>query len=65
MYKARHKHADFVIALKDIEVGGTEAERRELEAEIDILRQCNSPNIVKYYGSYFRDGELLVRKTRF
>lgn len=39
---------------------GNEADRSELKAEIEILRQCKDPNIVNYYGCYFRQHELLV-----
>jgi len=39
-------------------------EDQELESirnEISILRECDHPNIVKYYGSYFKDEYLWVR----
>ena len=32
----------------------------EVEKEINILRQCESPYIVSYYGSYNKGSELWV-----
>lgn len=40
---------------------GDEEDREALKAEIEILRQCKNPNIVNYYGCYFRPHQLLVR----
>jgi serine/threonine protein kinase len=60
VYKARHKDANFVIALKEVEMEGDAEDREALKAEIEILRQCRHPNIVNYYGCYFREHEMLI-----
>lgn len=39
---------------------GNEEEMNDLQAEIDVLKLCNFPNIVKYYGCFFNSNELLV-----
>ena len=40
---------------------------QEIIKEISIMQQCDSPYIVKYYGSYFKNTDLWVSnimKTR-
>ena len=34
---------------------------QEIIKEISIMQQCDSPFIVKYYGSYFKNTDLWVR----
>ena len=38
-----------------------EANLEDIRHEINILRDCNHPNIVKYYGSYHHNNNLWVR----
>ena len=33
----------------------------DVSGEINILRDCNHPNIVRYYGSYLKGESLWVR----
>jgi len=33
---------------------------QEIIKEISIMQQCDSPYIVKYYGSYFKEKDLWV-----
>lgn len=32
----------------------------DLRKEIDILKRCDSPYVVRYYGSYQKDGDLWI-----
>ena len=32
--------------------------------EITILKECRNDFIIRYYGSYYKDGDLWVRKKR-
>ena len=34
---------------------------QEIIKEISIMQQCDSPNIVKSYGCYFKQSDLWVR----
>jgi len=34
---------------------------QEIIKEISIMQQCDSPYVVKYYGSYFKNTDLWVR----
>ena len=36
-------------------------ELNEIRLEIDILRKCKHPNVVKYFGTYLLKGKLWVR----
>ena len=37
-----------------------EAIRKALEQEIDVLKKCNSPNIVSYFGSCSKEDQLWI-----
>lgn len=36
----------------------------DVRKEIRILAECHHPNVVKYYGSYFKETNLWVRMRR-
>lgn len=38
---------------------------QEIIKEISVMQQCDSPYIVKYYGSYFKDKDLWVSESNF
>jgi serine/threonine protein kinase len=58
VYKAVHKYTKFVIAMKSLELNGTQSE--EILKEIEILKRCRHPNVVNYYGSCIRENKLWV-----
>jgi serine/threonine protein kinase len=39
---------------------GSAAQKEEIQAEINILKRCRSPNIVNYYGSYINNNDLMI-----
>ncbi|KAF2072206.1 hypothetical protein CYY_006472 [Polysphondylium violaceum] len=49
VYKGTHKDMGFTLAIKV--VGVKQSEAQSLQNEIDILKNCKSPNVVSYYGS--------------
>ncbi|XP_053208624.1 serine/threonine-protein kinase 3-like [Panonychus citri] len=51
VYKALHKESGQVLAIKQVPV---ESDLGEIIKEIFIMQQCDSPYVVKYYGSYFK-----------
>ncbi len=39
-----------------------ESDLQEIVKEISIMKQCDSPYIVRYFGSYFKDADLWVKE---
>ncbi|XP_060805624.1 serine/threonine-protein kinase hippo isoform X2 [Amyelois transitella] len=58
VYKALHKESGQVLAIKQVPV---DTDLQEIIKEISIMQQCDSPYVVKYYGSYFKNTDLWVR----
>ncbi|XP_065212760.1 serine/threonine-protein kinase 3-like [Planococcus citri] len=57
VYKALHKESGQVLAIKQVPV---DTELHEIIKEISIMQQCDSPYVVKYYGSYFKNTDLWI-----
>ncbi|CAG2057314.1 unnamed protein product, partial [Timema podura] len=55
VYKALHKESGQVLAIKQVPV---DTDLQEIIKEISIMQQCDSPWVVKYYGSYFKNTDL-------
>jgi serine/threonine protein kinase len=50
-----------VLAIKQVPV---DTDLQEIIKEISIMQQCDSPWVVKYYGSYFKNTDLWVSRER-
>uniref|UniRef100_A0A8C4N8K1 non-specific serine/threonine protein kinase n=1 Tax=Eptatretus burgeri TaxID=7764 RepID=A0A8C4N8K1_EPTBU len=48
VYKAIHKESGQIVAIKQVPV---ESDLQEIIKEISIMQQCDSPHVVKYYGT--------------
>ncbi|XP_030748575.1 serine/threonine-protein kinase 3 [Sitophilus oryzae] len=57
VYKALHKESSQVLAIKQVPV---DTDLQEIIKEISIMQQCDSPYVVKYYGSYFKNTDLWI-----
>lgn len=57
VFKAQNKRTGEILAIKTVPV---EDELQEIIKEITIMQQCDSPYIVKYFGSYFKNSDLWV-----
>lgn len=57
VYKALHKESGQVLAIKQVPV---DTDLQEIIKEISIMQQCDSPYVVKYYGSYFKGSDLWI-----
>ncbi|KAM9954379.1 hypothetical protein ACTFIW_003920 [Dictyostelium discoideum] len=59
VFKAVHFANGKVVAIKIISLDDQEA-IKDVRKEISILAECNYPNIVQYFGSYFKDHQLWI-----
>jgi len=57
VYKAIHKDSQQILAIKQVPVDN---DLQEIIKEISIMQQCDSPYVVKYYGSYFKNTDLWI-----
>uniref|UniRef100_A0AAR2LNI4 non-specific serine/threonine protein kinase n=1 Tax=Pygocentrus nattereri TaxID=42514 RepID=A0AAR2LNI4_PYGNA len=57
VFKAHHKETGEIVAIKQVPV---ESDLQEIIKEISIMQQCNSPHVVRYYGSYFKNSDLWI-----
>ncbi|CAF1046112.1 unnamed protein product [Rotaria sordida] len=57
VFKSKHRETGHFLAIKQIPV---ESDLQEIVKEISIMKQCDSPYIVKYFGSYFKDTDLWI-----
>eukprot|EP00249_Psilotum_nudum_P019534 c27300_g1_i1 orf=261-3173(+) len=52
VYKARDLKTSELVAVKVISLSEGEEGYEEIRGEIEMLQQCNHPNVVRYLGSY-------------
>ncbi|XP_077990446.1 serine/threonine-protein kinase 3-like [Glandiceps talaboti] len=57
VYQAMHKETGQLLAIKQVPV---DTDLQEIIKEISIMQQCDSPYVVKYYGSYFKNTDLWI-----
>ncbi|XP_073251372.1 serine/threonine-protein kinase 3-like [Porites lutea] len=57
VFKAMHKETGQVVAIKQVPV---DTDLQEIIKEISMMQQCDSPYVVKYYGSYFKNTDLWI-----
>lgn len=62
VWKARHKKSNRIVAVKIIPA---DTDLNDLMKEITILKECRSDFIIRYYGSYYKDGDLWVSVVFF
>lgn len=59
VYKGRSYQTNEIVAIKLLSLDD-EATLKDIREEIQHLAACNHPNIVHYYGSYFKDENLWI-----
>ena len=55
-----HKETKEIVAIKTIDLESSDDDISEIQQEIALLSQCDSPYITRYYGSFVKGFKLWI-----
>lgn len=60
VYKAREKSTGEFVAIKHIDLEGSDDDIKDIQQEISLLSTCNSPYVTQYKASFVRGVKLWI-----
>ncbi|KAH3767650.1 protein serine/threonine kinase [Pelomyxa schiedti] len=57
VWKAKHRQTHEFVAIKVLQL---DTDLGDIKKEIDFMKTCKHPNIISYFGSYFKDCDLWI-----